>query len=79
MGLIQVTIEDGPSDITFQALLGAVVEAAGGSRTDCMAYDRGAGWLKAYHVRLDLTVVVQHESAQVPEGMPGVFTGGRAR
>lgn len=48
MGLVRVTIEDGPSDITFQDLLGAVVEAAGGSRTDCMAYTRGAGWVKAY-------------------------------
>ncbi len=79
MGKVTVIVEDGPTDLLFSDLLGRVVEAAGGSRTDCMAYTSGAGWLKAYHVRLDLTVVVQHESAQVPEGMPGVFTGGRAR
>ncbi len=48
MGLVQVIIEDGPTDLLFGDLLAGVVEAAGGSRTDCMAYASGAGWVKAY-------------------------------
>lgn len=71
MGRVTVVLEDEATRLPFHQLLGDVIEAAGGSRTDCMRYDQGAGWVRATHYRLDLQVTVMIEGAQVPAEVTG--------
>ena len=67
MERVTVFVSEGAPLTSFQPILGAVIEACGGSRTDCMRYERGGGWLRASHYRLGLTVTIAYEGAHVPE------------
>ena len=76
MERVTVLVSEGAPLTSFQPILGAVIEACGGSATDCMAYDRGSGWLMAVHPRLQVQVTVQYEGSRPPAGVTAVFLGG---